>query len=102
MAKNNYNFGSTGQSLVNRNRVAHDQNYLALESNLHNCLSIKDREYTNRSGQRCVFVEFTFANGTRSLSIQNSPEVQALLGDFMHARGAFVKLDEGFPPAKSI
>jgi len=88
-----------GQPMVNRNRVAHDENYLALEANLHNCLSITDREYTNRSGQRCVFVQFTFANGSRSLSIQNSLEVQSLIGDFMNARGVFSKQDEG--PLKS-
>jgi hypothetical protein len=95
MKDNNFNFGSNSQPMVNRNKVAHDQNYLALESNLQNCLSITDREYTNRSNQRCVFVEFKFANGSRSMSIQNSPQVQHLLGDFMNARGIFSKQDDG-------
>lgn len=85
----------TGQAMVNRNKVNHDHNLITLEGNLLNCLSITDREYTNRSGQRCIYVEFRFANGTRSMSLQNTPEVQSLLSDFLNARGVFAKQDEG-------
>ncbi|WP_345105281.1 hypothetical protein [Mucilaginibacter panaciglaebae] len=39
-------------------------------------------------------MEFQFPNGTRTLSIQNSPDVSNLLNDFMTAQGVFKKVDE--------
>lgn len=83
-----------GQPMVNRNRLSNDESYKALERNLHSCISMKDREYINRSGQYCKFVEFVFPNGTRDMSIANSPQVDALLNDFMHAQGVFKKASE--------
>jgi hypothetical protein len=74
---------------VNQQRFSHEVNLQTLKSNLFNCVGVQHRAYINKQNQEKIFVEFQFANGTTSLSIDPTDDVETLLFDFMNNTGEF-------------
>ena len=74
---------------INSQRFSYQQTFGNFKTNLFNCNGIEQREYINQKGEHKIFVKFNFANGSKSLSIDPTDEVETLLVDFMNNTGEF-------------
>jgi hypothetical protein len=74
---------------VNSQRFTYEHTLKSFKNNLFNCNSIEQREYINDKGEHKIWVQFNFANGSRSLPIDPTDEVMNLIDDFMSNTGEF-------------